>query len=217
MGRRLGDIEGQKQVQEMAEHLKQAAKEMEGAPPPLRKEAGKDALPPEQRALQRLLAADAIFREVQVAFGNQSSGGGSGGEREQQELAGLFELELDKMKNQYETVQRAQQQQAEQQKSEAERRLGSCASAAAGARRQRRRQQQGAANGGSGNQRQQQELIDETRKAARELGTSLARASRRANAGVESPAQSNCRRNAESAGSGAWKFGRVDLTKRARA
>ena len=116
MGRRLGEVdESQKQVAEMAEHLKQAAKEMEGAPPPLRKEAGKDALPPEQRALQRLLAADAIFREVQVAFGNQSNGGGGqGGRREQQELAGLFELELDKMKNQYETVQRAQQQQAEQ-------------------------------------------------------------------------------------------------------
>jgi hypothetical protein len=123
MGRRLGEIdEGQKKVVEMAENLRQAAKEMEGAPPPLRKEAGKDALPPEQRALQKLLAADAIFREVQVAFGNQS-GEGSGGEREQQELAGLFELELDKMKNQYETVQRAQQQKAEQQKSEAERRL----------------------------------------------------------------------------------------------
>src|SRR5262245_42647295 len=122
MGRRLGDVEVQKQVAEMAEHLRQATKEMEGAPPPLRKESGKDALPPEQRALQRLLAADAIFREVQVAFGNQS-GSGSGGQREQQELAGLFELELDKMKNQYETVQRAQQQQAEQQKSEAERRL----------------------------------------------------------------------------------------------
>src|SRR5215216_5637652 len=122
MGRRLGDVDdGQKQVTEMAEHLLQAAKEMEGAPPPLRKESGKDALPPEQRALQRLLAADAIFREVQVAFGNQNSSGGSGGEREQQELAGLFELELDKMKNQYETVQRAQQQQAEKQKSEAER------------------------------------------------------------------------------------------------
>jgi len=171
MGRRLGDTEGQKQVQEMAEHLKQAAKEMEGAPPPLRKEAGKDALPPEQRALQRLLAADAIFREVQVAFGNQNSnGGGSGGEREQQELAGLFELELDKMKNQYETVQRAQQQQAEQQKSEAERRLEELARRQQQAlEEQRRRQQQGGANGGSSNQRQQQELIDETRKAAREL------------------------------------------------
>src|SRR6201991_3900821 len=171
MGRRLGDVdEGQKQVKEMAEHLRQAAKEMEGAPPPLRKEAGKDALPPEQRALQRLLAADAIFREVQVAFGNQSSGSGSGSQREQQELAGLFELELDKMKNQYETVQRQQQQQAEQQKSEAERRLEELARRQEAAlEEQRRRAQQAANGGGGGSQRQQQELIDETRKAAREL------------------------------------------------
>src|SRR5688500_1357141 len=116
MGRRLGDVEGQKQVMEMAEHLKQAAREMEGAPPPLRKEAGNDALPPEQRALQRLLAADAIFREVQVAFGNQNNAGGgnNSGQNQSQELAGLFELELDKLKNQYETVQRQQRQQAEQ-------------------------------------------------------------------------------------------------------
>jgi len=170
MGRRLGDIDGQKQVAEMAEHLKQAAKEMEGAPPPLRKETGKDALPPEQRALQRLLAADAIFREVQVAFGNQNNGGGGGGQREQQELAGLFELELDKMKNQYETVQRAQQQQAEQQKSEAERRLEELARRQQAAlEEQRRRAQQAANGGGGGSQRQQQELIEETRKAAREL------------------------------------------------
>jgi hypothetical protein len=170
MGRRLGGVDGQKQVAEMAEHLRQAAKEMEGAPPPLRKESGKDALPPEQRALQRLLAADAIFREVQVAFGNQNNGGGGGGgEREQQELAGLFDLELDKMKNQYETVQRAQQQQAEQQKSEAERRLEELARRQQQALEEQRRRQQQSANGSGGNQRQQQELIEETRKAAREL------------------------------------------------
>src|SRR6185437_262630 len=171
MGRRLGGVDGQKQVAEMAEHLKQAAKEMEGAPPPLRKEQGKDALPPEQRALQRLLAADAIFREVQVAFGDQSSsGGGSGGQREQQELAGLFELELDKMKNQYETVQRQQQQQAEQQKSEAERRLEELARRQQAALDEQRRRLAQSANGSSGsNQRQQQEMIDEARKAAREL------------------------------------------------
>ena len=169
MGRRLGDVEdGQKQVAEMAEHLRQAAKEMEGAPPPLRKESGKDALPPEQRALQRLLAADAIFREVQVAFGNQNNGG-SGAEREQQELAGLFELELDKMKNQYETVQRGQQQQAQREKTEAEQRLEELARRQQKALEEQRRRQQGAANGSSSNQRQQQQLIDETRKAAREL------------------------------------------------
>ena len=170
MGRRLGDVDGQKQVAEMAENLRQAAKEMEGAPPPLRKEAGKEALPAEQRALQKLLAADAIFREVQVAFGNQNGGQGSGGQREQQELAGLFDLELDKMKNQYETVQRAQQQRAEQQKSEAERRLEELARRQQQAlEEQRRRMAQSSSGGSGGNQRQQQELIEETRKAAREL------------------------------------------------
>ena len=170
MGRRLGG-DSQKQMLEIAEKLSKAAKEMEDAPPPLRKEAGRDALPPEQRALQSLLAADALFREVQVAFGNQSNGGQSGNsERQQQELAGLFELELDKMKNQYETVQRAQQQQAQQEKTEAERRLEELARRQQQALDEQRRRMGQAANGSSGgNQRQQQELIDETRKAAREL------------------------------------------------
>jgi hypothetical protein len=170
MGRRLGEeIDDDKGVVDMAEHLKQAAREMEGAPPPLRKEAGKDALPAEQRALQRLLAADAIFREIQVTFGNQNRGNG-GGERQSQELAGLMELELDKMKNQYETVQRQQQQQAQQAKTDAERRLEELARRQQQALEEQRRRQQGPANGSSaGNQRQQQELIEEARKAAREL------------------------------------------------
>ena len=175
MGRRLGgQLEGGQELAQMAEHLKQAAREMEAAPPPLRKQAGKDALPPEQRALQRLLAADAIFREMQVAFNNQNSSGGGGGERESQELTDLFELELDKMKNQYETLQREQRQRAQAGKSEAERRLEELARRQQQAlNEQRRRQQQGQARnssgGGGGSQRQQQELIEETRRAAREL------------------------------------------------
>jgi hypothetical protein len=177
LGRRLGgQLEGGQELAQMAEHLKQAAREMEAAPPPLRKQAGKDALPPEQRALQRLLAADAIFREMQVAFNNQNSGGGGGGERESQELTDLFELELDKMKNQYETLQREQRQRAQAGKSEAERKLEELARRQQQAlNEQRRRQQQGqprnssSSGGGGGNQRQQQELIEETRRAAREL------------------------------------------------
>ena len=174
MGRRLPDeVEGQKEMIEMANDLKQAAEEMKGAPPPLRNESGRDALPPEQRALQKLLAADAIFRQVQVAFGNQNANGGGGGnQRQQQELAGLFELELDKMKNQYETVQRQQRQQAEQQKSEAERKLEELARRQEKALEEQRQRMQGARNqsgSSGGNQRQQQELIDETRRVAREL------------------------------------------------
>jgi Domain of unknown function (DUF4175) len=172
LGRRLGgQLEGAESLARMAEHLRQAAREMEGAPPPLRKQAGRDALPPEQRALQQLLAADAIVRELQVAFGNQQSAG-AGGERESRELTDLFELELDKMKNQYETLQREQRGQAERGKSEAERKLEELARRQQQALEGQRRQQAQARNGQSssgGNQRQQQELIEETRRAAREL------------------------------------------------
>src|SRR5436190_3427644 len=174
IARRLPDeLEEQKDMAAMANDLKQAAEEMKGAPPPLRQETGRDALPPEQRALQKLLAADAIFRQVQVALGNQNAqGGGGGNHRQQQELSGLFEWKLDKMKNQYETVQRQQQQQAQQQKSEAERKLEELARRQEQALEEQRRRMQGARNqsgSSGGNQRQQQELIDETRKAAREL------------------------------------------------
>ncbi len=174
IGKRLGEQPAESsQIAQMVRHLIQAASEMGAAVPPLKQQGGGDALPPEQRALQQLLAADAVLREMQVAFGNQQGGGGSGSERESREMTDLFELELDKMKNQYETLQREQRQQARQEKTEAERRLEELARRQERAlEEQRRRQQQGqprnSASGGGGG-RQQQELIEEARKAAREL------------------------------------------------
>ncbi|MEJ7709587.1 MAG: DUF4175 family protein [Pyrinomonadaceae bacterium] len=90
--RRLGDqLEGQEQFVEMIKHLGQAAQEMAGALPPLQKQSSRDALPPEQRALQQLLSADSILREMQVANGNQSGEGGEGREQSQ-ELSQLFRV-----------------------------------------------------------------------------------------------------------------------------
>jgi hypothetical protein len=66
----------------------------------------KDAIPLEQRALQALLRAEATFRQIQVAFGQQGGGGGGGGGAGR-DLASLFDLELDTEKNQYETAQTA--------------------------------------------------------------------------------------------------------------
>ena len=66
----------------------------------------KDALPLEQKALQALLRAEATFRQIQVAFGQQGGGGGGGGSAGR-DLASLFDLELDTEKNQYETAQTA--------------------------------------------------------------------------------------------------------------
>ncbi|MBV8859530.1 MAG: hypothetical protein JOZ02_21540 [Acidobacteria bacterium] len=170
--RRMGEqLEGREELARMAEDLRAAAREMDGVPPPLRKQAGRDALPPEQRALQRLLSADAIFRETQVAFGNQQQSGSGGGERESRELSDLMELELDKMKNQYETLNREQRQRQEQAKSDAERRLEELARRQERALEEQRRRQQGQPQngGGSGSQREQQEMVEEARRAAREL------------------------------------------------
>ena len=65
-----------------------------------------DALPPEQKALQYLLRAEATFRDIQVAFGRQrGGGGGGGGGGATRDMEGLFDLELDTEKNQYESAQ----------------------------------------------------------------------------------------------------------------
>jgi hypothetical protein len=67
----------------------------------------KDAIPLEQKALQALLRAEATFRQIQIAFGQQGGGGGGGGGSAGRDLASLFDLELDTEKNQYETAQTA--------------------------------------------------------------------------------------------------------------
>ncbi|MES2523348.1 MAG: DUF4175 family protein, partial [Gemmatimonadota bacterium] len=81
---------------------------------------GNGALPAEQRALQHLQRSEALYRDVQVSMGQQQQGGGGGGGGQQQQraedLADLFSLEVDKMRNQYEAVQ--QQSQAPQQQAE---------------------------------------------------------------------------------------------------
>jgi hypothetical protein len=66
----------------------------------------KEAIPLEQKALQALLRAEATFRKIEVAFGQQGGAGGSGGNAGR-DLASLFDLELDTEKNQYETAQKS--------------------------------------------------------------------------------------------------------------
>lgn len=166
---RLGAMaEQQADFTKLLEYLMQALKEMEGAIPELKAQKGSAALPFEQRALQQLLRADAVFREMQVA--QQSDGQGSGNQQRAEELADLFELELDKMKNQYETLRREQQQQSQRQQDETSRKLEELARRQQKElEQQQRRAQQARNQQGGGSSRQQQELIDETRKAAREL------------------------------------------------
>jgi len=74
-----------------------------------------DAMQTEQKALQSLLRAESLFRDIQIAFGQRGGGGGGGGA--QRDLARMLDLELDTSKNQYETGQQTpQQKQNDQQK-----------------------------------------------------------------------------------------------------
>ena len=166
--RRLGgQLNAQPQYAKLVEYVTQATKEMEGAIPQLHGQKPKEALPPEQRSLQQLLRAEAIFREIQIAQGNAQGGGQ---QQQEQDMADLFELQLDKMKNQYETVQRQQREQQSQQQDDIARRLAELARRQQQQIEQRmRQQQQGGGGGGGASQRQQQETIDEAQRLAREL------------------------------------------------
>ncbi len=88
-----------------------AAEAMDKATAELKGQKWPDAMPHEQKALQHLLRAEAVFRDIQVAFGQKGGGGGGGGAA--RDLSNLFDLELDTEKNQYET---GQQQSAQDQK-----------------------------------------------------------------------------------------------------
>src|SRR4029079_5068848 len=98
----------------IAEALPKAAAEMKTAEGNLRGQQAKEALSPEQRALKLLQDAEQQY-EVQVAQQRGGGGGGGGQNQMSEDLADLFELELDKLANQYEMQQRAEQQGADKQ------------------------------------------------------------------------------------------------------
>jgi hypothetical protein len=152
----------------ISETLKKALEEMTPAEEKLVAKKPDAALPPEQRALQHLQRADAIFRDVQVSF--QAGGAGGGGETASAEdLADLFELELDKLRNQYETVERGAQQSADNEVDEALQRLQELARRQQQENERMKRQAsrlQSQGGGGGGGQR---DLAEQTEELARKL------------------------------------------------
>ena len=160
------------QFRKIAEILPAAVEEMQAAEGDLGEEDVKAALPHEQRALQQLQKAEETY-ERYVTAQQQGGGGGGGGGPNAEDLADLFELELDKLRNQYETVQRGERQEQNDQVDEVLQKLQELA----------RRQQQAAerrrlqAQGGSGSSDEQRALADQTEEMARQLER-LARDSR---------------------------------------
>ncbi len=94
--------------------MTQASGQMNEAVNQLKPGKFRDALPTEQKALQSLLRAEALFRDIEIAFGQRGGGGGGGGA--QRDLARMFDLELDTSKNQYETGQQTPQEKQNDQK-----------------------------------------------------------------------------------------------------
>ncbi len=156
-----------KEFQKLSENLLKAIEAMTPAQQLLSQEKPEEALAPEQTALNYLGRAEAYFRQIQVAFGN--GGGGPGGAATgAQELENLFELELDKLKNQYETQQQRSSAQAGADVDEMLEKLKELA------RRQqqlneRQRQLGVPSNSQGGGQAEQQMIQEEAEKLARQL------------------------------------------------
>jgi hypothetical protein len=157
----------------VAAALEEAAKAMQSAEQRLQARDPKGALPAEQQALASLQRAEEAYRDVRVRMDQQRGGGGGGGGQQSsgaaEDLANLFQLEMDKLRNQYETFDRDQQQSADAKVDAMLERLKELA------RRQEQeaeRQRQMAGNrqsGGSAASARQRQLAAETEEAARQL------------------------------------------------
>lgn len=105
------------QIEEFVNNMEQAVQRMHPASEKLGEVALNDAIQPAQEALQYLLRAESVFNDITVSQQQGGGGGGGGGGGASQDLAEMFELEMDLSLNQYETGNNAsaqsQQQQAE--------------------------------------------------------------------------------------------------------
>ena len=166
-----GLTEAEDDFRAIAEMLPGALAAMDTAEVMLRDQDVRGALAPEQRALRVLQKAEESY-EVYVSEQQPGGGGGGGGGQQAnaEDLADLFELELDKLRNQYETVQRGERQAQADQTDELMQKLNELARRQQQeAERQRARASQGQQSGGGGGAQSQRELADETEEAARQL------------------------------------------------
>ena len=152
--------------------LPKAIEAMTRAREELERESLQQAIPHEQSALRFLQQAEETYeRYVVEQQEQQAGGGGQGGQSSAAEdLADLFELELDKLKNQYESVRRGEQQSADDQVDEVLEKLKELARRQElEAERQRRRAQQAGQGAPQGGGQTQRDLAEQSEEAARQL------------------------------------------------
>jgi hypothetical protein len=101
-------------LRQIADRLPKAIEEMRLAERALQSQKTQEAMPPEYRALQALQQAEELY-DLEVRRQQAGGGGGGGGQQQMAEdLADLFQLQADRMANQYEQQQSASQQNAQQ-------------------------------------------------------------------------------------------------------
>ena len=150
--------------------MDEAVKAMDPAADKLRGSQWQNALAPEQKALQHLLRAEAVMRDIKVAFGNRGGGGAGASSGAERDLQSLFDLELDTEKNQYESGQHsASKDQRQREIDEALQKLEQLA------RRQQELAEQQRRNQQISQQRWQQEML---RREAEELQRKMEQLSR---------------------------------------
>jgi hypothetical protein len=162
IGRR-GALSQQPMFQKMVEHLNQAKEFMGEAELLLTQNNPDDALKPEQQSFQQLLRAESLFKEIQISMGGSPGGRGSS---TAEELADMVDLELDRQKNQYETLQQSRQQSQDQALDDAARKLKELAQRQQQEAERRRKAQQNGSGSGSASQ---QALLEEIEKLTRQL------------------------------------------------
>ncbi len=180
------------EFQSFVKDMDEAAAQMTPAADKLKALSWKDALEPEQKALQHLLRAEATFRDIQVAFGNRGGMGGGGGGAGR-DLANLFDLELDTEKNQYETGQQGGSSNSEQRQKEIDEALQKLEQLA---RRQKELAEQQRTSKQTFEQRWQQEML---RRDAEELKKQMEQLSRDGQQGQQS-SQSNSQSSSSQSG-----------------
>ena len=165
---RRGLASQDRMFQQLTENLKLAMGQMGPAAENLNKELPEAARPFEDKSLQYLMRAEALYTEIQVTQGG-GGGGGGGGQQSAEDLADLFELELDQSKNQFETMQRGEISQNNQEVDEALQKLKELAERQQKQLERQRAQQAQGGGGGGGSQANAQELQRETERLARQL------------------------------------------------
>jgi len=100
-------------IREFVDYLREAVESMGPSAENLQALDFEEAIKPQQRALQLLQRAEALFNDIRV---NEQSGQGQGqgGQQPGQDMTEMFELEMDLERNQYEQPERAPSPEAAQ-------------------------------------------------------------------------------------------------------